>query len=109
MEADQQAAVSSSAPSEAAPVEDELTLLRRAKARIAANDPEGALETLDEHTKSYPRGMFVEEAAAVRVEAFVAMGDGTRAQKAGDAFPARTRNGLEAKSREPVIEIRNRS
>jgi hypothetical protein len=77
---------SSPAPAQATPVEDELTLLRRAKARIAANDPQGALETLDAYAKAYPKGTFGEEAAALRVEAFVATGDRARAQSAADAF-----------------------
>lgn len=80
----QRAAALSSAP--APRVEDELTLLRRAKGRIAESDPDGALEMLDAHAKSYPRSAFGEEAAALHVEALVARGDGVRAQRAAEAF-----------------------
>lgn len=70
-------------------VEDELTLLRRAKARVAANEPGGALEVLEVFAKQYPRSAFGEEAAALRVEALAASGDGARARRAADAFFAR--------------------
>ncbi len=68
------------------PVEDELTLLRRAKSRLAGSDAAGALEALDAHATTYPRSKLAEEAAALRVEALVATGDGVRAQRAADVF-----------------------
>ncbi|HVH45225.1 MAG TPA: hypothetical protein VM925_22890 [Labilithrix sp.] len=80
-----QAAVSSAVHA-VAPVEDELTFLRRAKLRLAERDAEGALDILDAHAKTHPRGTFAEEAEALRVEALVARGDGVHAQRAADVF-----------------------
>jgi type IV secretory pathway VirB10-like protein len=62
-------------------MEDELKLLEQAKAALNRDDGTGALALLAKHKREFPRGLFVEERKAMRVEALCAAGrkkDGTR-------------------------------
>jgi hypothetical protein len=68
--------------------DDELTPIRDAKIALQHGDAGAALSDLDAHARSFPRGVFQEEAAALRVEALVAAGRPGDARRAADAFDA---------------------
>lgn len=71
------------------PRAEELSMLRQAKIDIARGDGHAALAVLDAHGQTFPKTAFAEEVAALRVEAFAAAGDETRARRAAADFDAR--------------------
>jgi hypothetical protein len=71
-------AIAASRDAEAALVAQALHELREEK------NPRAALETLDEHTKRFPRGRLLHEAAVVRLEALTASGQREQALAALD-------------------------
>lgn len=87
----------SASPSEAPPVApkasgsttrvaDEVAMLDRAKARLAANDPAEALAILAEYGRAFPRPVLYEEALALRVEALVRQGRRAEAEALARPF-----------------------
>ena len=87
----------SASPSEAPPVApkasgsttrvaDEVAMLDRAKARLAANDPAEALAILAEYGHAFPRPVLYEEALALRVEALVRQGRRAEAEALARPF-----------------------
>ncbi|MGC4122313.1 MAG: hypothetical protein QM765_48575 [Myxococcales bacterium] len=48
--------------------------MSQAQMRLRAKDAAGALELLDEHVRSFPRGALREEQVAARVQALCALG-----------------------------------
>jgi hypothetical protein len=72
----------------AAPSDDELTLLGEAKLALRRGDARAALSVLADHAREFPRGDFLEEAAALRIEAAAAGGRGDEGRRMADAFDA---------------------
>jgi len=58
----------------------EVALLSRAGVELHADRPAAALEALDEHQRSFPRGVLAEERAAAKVRALCALGRMKEAQ-----------------------------
>ena len=84
------------APAERHAAEDTTTeaqLLARALSRLRqAHDPRGALALLDQHTRSYPRGVLASEALSARLEAVIQLDDRESALRLLDGrsvFPGR--------------------
>jgi hypothetical protein len=65
--------------------ESELTLLDRARARMAP-DPAAAMRALDAHLALYPRGTFAQEREVLAIEALVRLGRRPEAEARAAAF-----------------------
>ena len=76
---------------------DELALLDRARAEIAAGDAARALRDLDEHDRAFPSGALAPEAAVLRIEALAAAGDDRAALAAADRFLAAQPNSAQSR------------
>lgn len=82
------------APEVAAPIEvvdprqlaAEVALLDRARAKLRAADFAGALAEIDRHGAEFADGALRAEAAAVRIETYVAAGRSAEAREAADRF-----------------------
>jgi hypothetical protein len=74
------------APAVATPTDDELAQITDARIALRHRDVGAALVSLDAHARTFPRGAYREEAAALRVEALVAAGRFRDARSAADAF-----------------------
>lgn len=70
-------------------MEDELKILEEAKSALNRKDAAGALSALARHRKQFPRGLFVEEREAMRVEALCAAGRGEEGERAQSRFMKR--------------------
>jgi len=81
-------ALVTSSPIAAGPADHELVLIRDARLALQRGDAGAALWGLDEHARAFPRGVFQEEASALRVEALVAAGRRDEAHRAAVAFDA---------------------
>jgi hypothetical protein len=68
---------------------DELRLLRRARAAVAARDFGGALPPLVEHARRFKDGRLAEEREALRVKALAGLGHADEARRAAGQFEAR--------------------
>lgn len=80
-------------PAPAAPVTStasrlaaEVALVDRARSRLAASDPRGALAALALYHQQFAAGDLAAEADAVAIEAWIALGDTARARSLADAF-----------------------
>jgi len=69
--------------------EDELRLLRRARAAVAEGDFEGALRPIAEHARRFPDGTLTEEREALRVRSLSALGQVEEARRAAGSFRKR--------------------
>jgi hypothetical protein len=78
-------ATTPSGPDNSADPTSELYLLTRAR-RVLLNDPARSLALIDEHTRDYPRGMFVEEREVLAVEALLRAGKEHEAKSRGASF-----------------------
>jgi hypothetical protein len=78
-------------------------LLDRARAKMAAGDPEAALAVLTQHARSYPRGLLSEEREAMAVNALVALGRAPEARRRGRAFHERYPSSLVRRSVEAAL------
>ncbi|AKU95694.1 hypothetical protein AKJ09_02358 [Labilithrix luteola] len=73
------------------PLEKETKLMREANRALGAGAYDKALELLDEHSRSFPRGFFVDERDVDRVLALCGLGQRTRATTEASVF-VRTRS-----------------
>lgn len=81
------ASVPAPSPPQAVPsLSDEVASLDRARQRIAAGDPSGALAALDKHRRDFPSGVLGPEATLVRMEALSAAGRQAEARALGQRF-----------------------
>ena len=64
-------------------------MVDRARARLAAGDPAGAIAALVDYHRRFGRGDLEAEVAVVAIEAAIASHDGARARALGAAFLAR--------------------
>jgi len=69
--------------------EDELRLLRRARAAVAEGDFEGALRPIAEHARRFPDGALAEEREALRVKSLSTLGQVEEARRAASSFRRR--------------------
>ena len=69
--------------------EDELRLLRRARAAVAEGDFEGALRPIAEHARRFPDGTLAEEREALRVKSLSTLGQVEEARHAASSFRRR--------------------
>jgi hypothetical protein len=71
------------------PSQDELVLLRQARAAVARQDFAAALGPISEHARQFKSGRLAEEREALRVKALSGLGRTEEARRAADAFEAR--------------------
>lgn len=71
------------------PSRDELALLQRARAAVAANDWGDAHSAVSEHARRFPVGQLAEEREALRVKTLIGLGRQEEARQAARAFEAR--------------------
>ena len=81
--------VRASAPSKADAIQEELRLLRQARAAVARGDFAAALPPLAEHGRRFKDGRLAEEREALRVKALAGLGRTDEARRAAAAFEAR--------------------
>ncbi|MFO0643328.1 MAG: hypothetical protein U0183_29145 [Polyangiaceae bacterium] len=79
------------------PLHDEVARLDEARAKLARGDAAGALVSLDQHDREFPRGLLGAEADVLRVEALVKAGRRDEARARGERLLAREPNGPHAK------------
>jgi outer membrane protein assembly factor BamD (BamD/ComL family) len=69
-------------------LDDEIALVRDARAALRGGDAARSLALLDEHDRRFPGGALAEDCAASRVYALCALGDIARARSAAARFLA---------------------
>ena len=79
------------------PLHDEVLRLDEARAKLARGDAAGALVSLDQHDREFPRGLLGAEADVLRVEALVKAGRRDEAHARGERLLEREPNGPHAK------------
>jgi hypothetical protein len=79
------------------PLRDEVLRLDEARAKLARGDAAGALVSLDQHAREFPRGFLGAEAEVLRVEALFKAGRTDEARARGERLLAREPNGPHAK------------
>lgn len=84
-------------PASPDPLHDEVVRLDEARAKLARGDAAGALVSLDQHDREFPRGLLGAEAEVLRVEALVKAGRRDEARARGERLLAREPNGPHAK------------
>ena len=67
---------------------DELRLIERARSALAANDVAAADQALAVHARTFPSGVFAEEAHVLRIDSMMRRGDRARATRAASAYLA---------------------
>lgn len=72
----------------------EKSYLEQARAAMARQDVNAALEALGQHAARFPRGQLTEERLAMQVLALTSAGRSIEAKNAADAFRAKFPNGL---------------
>ena len=77
-------------------VADELALIEKARTAVERGQATSALGTLSTHRRQFPKGAFLEEAAALRASALCKAGKVDAAKKAGAAFLRRYPNSVHA-------------
>lgn len=99
-----------SVPSAAAPaitavsnLAQERSLLDRARAKMTAGEPSGALAVLALHERRHPRGVLSEEREAMAINALVSMGHEEEARRRGALFQARFPSSLVRRSVEAAL------
>jgi hypothetical protein len=83
--------------SAASSLTEELSVLDRARAALAAGDARGALDALDAHDRRFEGGALGPEALVLRIEALAAHGDDAEAMARADAFLAADPGSLQAR------------
>ncbi len=68
---------------------EEIRLIDRVHAQLAAHDPDAALATIDEHARRFPAGTLVDVRDAARISALCARGDAPTAEAAAARLLAR--------------------
>jgi len=76
------------APPPVPTIADELRLIEQARAAIAAGDIPVADRALDAHARTYPSGVFAEEARVLRIDAMVGRGERARGEAAARTYLA---------------------
>jgi hypothetical protein len=74
------------APSTSASIQEELSLLDRARVAVRAHDAHRALGLLDDHSQRFAQGVLLPEAQVLRIEALTASGETQRARALGRSF-----------------------
>jgi hypothetical protein len=92
-------ASSTSAATSANDLADELALVSRAQAALAASDPTAALALLDAHAARYPKGQLTEEREALRVICGCSLGNATARRKADQLLKRHPESPLAARIR----------
>lgn len=87
-------AVARSKRENAGTVADELALIERARSSLGRGQASSALRTLKTHRRQFPKGAFLEEAAALRASALCKSGKAAAAQKASASFLRRYPNSV---------------
>jgi len=77
-------------------VADELALIEKARTALDRGQAKSALGTLATHRRQFPKGAFLEEAAALRASALCTSGKVEAAQKASATFLRRYPNSVHA-------------
>ena len=72
--------------SAASTVVAEVESLDRARAALAAGNPQAALSSLSRHDAAFPAGVLQPEAVVLRVRALIALGDRAEAARVGNRF-----------------------
>jgi hypothetical protein len=67
---------------------EEIAVIDQARAALSRGDPARALSVLSGYSRDYPRGTLGPEATLLKIQAWVALGDRTRARSVGRAFLA---------------------
>ncbi|HEX7665571.1 MAG TPA: hypothetical protein VF407_13690 [Polyangiaceae bacterium] len=75
-------------PASAPDLLPQISLVDRARARVAAGDPAGALALVDRYRADFPGGQFEQEADLVEIEALEKKGDDVAAKAAARRFLA---------------------
>lgn len=70
---------------------------------MAAGEAEGALLVLNQHARSYPRGLLSEEREAMAVNALVTLGRAPEARRRGQAFNQRYPSSIVRRSVEAAL------
>jgi hypothetical protein len=84
-------------PATAADIADQIALLDRARAAMAAGAERRALETVRRYEDKYPSGTFRPEAAALKIEVLVKLGRTDEARLLAERFVAQHRGNLLAR------------
>jgi TolA-binding protein len=80
------ASVPARAPASSPTLADELRLIERARAALAAGDVASADRALEAHARTFPSGVFAEEARVLRIDSMIRRGDRARAEPAARAY-----------------------
>jgi hypothetical protein len=72
----------------------ERAVLDRARAQMGAGEPAASLELLEEHERTFPRGLLIEEREAMIINALVSLGRHAEARARADSFRQRFPNSL---------------
>lgn len=67
-------------------IQEQITLVDRARAAVAAQQPASALAALDEYQRRFPGGVLTQEATLLRIDALLARGDKASAVRLGRQF-----------------------
>jgi hypothetical protein len=67
-------------------IQEQVLLIDRARNAAVLGKPAAALSALDEYQRRFPRGILKQEAAMLRIEAALALGDKATAERVGRAF-----------------------
>jgi hypothetical protein len=96
------AAASSSSPSGATDIREQIRLIDEARSALSGHDPASALRSLDQYRSKFPGGAFDQEAAVLRIEAIDQEGDHAQAASMARAFLARNPSSAHAKRLERI-------
>jgi TolA-binding protein len=67
-------------------IQEQIVLVDRARAAVAAQQPATALAALDEYQRRFPGGVLAQEATLLRIDALLARGDKASAARLGRQF-----------------------
>ena len=67
-------------------IQEQIVLVDRARAAVAAQQPATALAALDEYQRRFPGGVLAQEATLLRIDALLARGDRASAARLGRQF-----------------------
>jgi hypothetical protein len=81
-------------PASAGDLAAELAALDAARAKLAAGDANGALASLDDYARTFPRGRLVLEAEVLRIDALAKSGQVSTAKKHAEVFLRRHPNSV---------------
>lgn len=67
-------------------IQDQIAIIDRARAAVAAHQPAAAMAALDDYQRRFPGGVLAQEASLLRIETLVARGDKAGAARLGHRF-----------------------